>query len=213
MRGVESLLRRQRSQVRAEAPRCESRMRPNCPSPRRARIAKRPQLNPVGRIDVRASPARLSGPAGLFLVQLSSGIVSRQHATSLTRSRIAASAFSLRQDPSGSFFQTALVNLWRDAHGGIDAEPTRATPGDHVVGDMPFEQTVAVEVGVEGRAQRRAPRKRSFADGGSRYVSVVLGATRLRQSLPPFVLDADHRRSLLERQCALFVSKLCPRRR
>ena len=34
----------------------------------------------------------------------------------------------------------------RDANGGIDAEPTGGLPGEHVIGDVSFEQTMAVEV-------------------------------------------------------------------
>ena len=34
----------------------------------------------------------------------------------------------------------------RDVDGGIDAEPSRGLPSEHVVGDVALEQTVAVEI-------------------------------------------------------------------
>ena len=36
--------------------------------------------------------------------------------------------------------------MGRDVDRGIDAEPTGGPPAEHVIGDVTFEQTVAVEV-------------------------------------------------------------------
>ena len=42
----------------------------------------------------------------------------------------------------------------RDVDGGIDAEPSRGLPSEHVVGDVAFEQTVAVGVTEHAVANR-----------------------------------------------------------
>ena len=42
-------------------------------------------------------------------------------------------------------FQPSSV-VGRDLDRGIDAEPPRGLPGEHVIGDVTFEQAVAVEV-------------------------------------------------------------------
>ena len=43
-----------------------------------------------------------------------------------------------------SFEPSTVVG--RDVNRGIDAEPTRGPPGEHVIGDVTFEQAVAMEV-------------------------------------------------------------------